>query len=82
MYAIHKVGLASAVALSALTFAVTAGSAAETVPQKHPAQNFCLEYEKGGVDCSFTSYAQCQESASGINAECFSNVFHRDDSAI
>jgi hypothetical protein len=33
--------------------------------------SFCLGYREGGVDCSFTSYAQCSASASGIDASCF-----------
>ncbi len=82
MYKIYKAGLASAVALSALAFVVMAGSPAEAAPQKHPGSNYCLEYNTGGNDCSFKTYEECQESASGLNAECFSNVFHRDDSVI
>jgi hypothetical protein len=31
---------------------------------------YCLEYNEGGTDCSFTSLAQCDATASGINAEC------------
>jgi hypothetical protein len=34
--------------------------------------SYCLGYREGGVDCSFTSYAQCSASASGIDASCFS----------
>ena len=33
--------------------------------------SYCLEYNQGGTDCSFTSLAQCNATASGINAECF-----------
>lgn len=32
--------------------------------------SYCIAYREGGVDCSFTSYAQCQASASGIDSAC------------
>ena len=31
---------------------------------------YCLAYNEGGTDCSFTSLAQCHATASGIGAEC------------
>jgi hypothetical protein len=31
---------------------------------------YCLTYNEGGTDCSFTSLAQCNATASGIGAEC------------
>jgi hypothetical protein len=31
---------------------------------------YCLEYDEGGTNCSFTSAAQCDASAAGIGAEC------------
>jgi hypothetical protein len=33
----------------------------------------------GGVDCSFTSYAQCLASASGTAAECFGKTVQDDE---
>jgi hypothetical protein len=30
---------------------------------------YCLSYGQGGTDCSFTSYAQCEATASGLTAE-------------
>ena len=35
-----------------------------------PPGHYCLSYDEGGTDCSFTSYAQCLATASGIDAEC------------
>jgi hypothetical protein len=35
------------------------------------AGSYCLEYNEGGTDCSFTSLSQCNETASGIGAECY-----------
>jgi Protein of unknown function (DUF3551) len=31
----------------------------------------CLSYNEGGSDCSFSSYAQCEATASGLGAECY-----------
>lgn len=33
--------------------------------------SYCIGYREGGVDCSFTSYAQCQATKAGIDAACF-----------
>jgi hypothetical protein len=35
-------------------------------------------YTLGGTDCSFTSYAQCEATASGEAAECYGDTV-RDD---
>jgi hypothetical protein len=37
-----------------------------------------MQYTLGGSDCSFTSYAQCEATASGEAAECYGNTV-RDD---
>ena len=34
-------------------------------------EHYCLSYDKGGTDCSFTGYPQCLETASGTPAECY-----------
>ena len=44
---------------------------------------FCINGDSfaggGGVgDCSFTSYAQCQASASGRAASCYSNPYYSE----
>jgi hypothetical protein len=41
----------------------------------------CLSYDEGGTDCSFTSYAQCLATASGIGAECYGDTFRDDEAA-
>jgi hypothetical protein len=33
-----------------------------------------MQYALGGTDCSFTSYAQCEATASGEAAECYGNI--------
>jgi len=43
-----------------------------------PPRHYCLSYDYGGTDCSFTSYAQCEATASGEAAECYGKTI-RDD---
>jgi len=49
--------------------AVTASAAAKTDLATPRGESFCLMGE-GEERCGFTSYAQCQASASGLGAEC------------
>jgi hypothetical protein len=75
---ISMIAVASAVALSAIAFiaAPEKANAGLIVPPGH----YCLTYDIGGSDCSFTSYAQCQATASGIDGECYGDTL-RDDQA-
>jgi hypothetical protein len=66
---IHKIATVSTIALSAYVFTATPGSA-----QRPPRRQYCLSYNAGGTDCSFTSYAQCEATASGQGAECYGNT--------
>jgi hypothetical protein len=68
MKTISMMAIASAIGFSAAVFAVTPG-AAKAAPIV-PAGHVRLEYDEGGMDCSFTSSAQCEATASGIGAEC------------
>jgi Protein of unknown function (DUF3551) len=77
MKTVHKLAMASAVAFSALAFAALAGSAAQAGPIT-PSGRYCMQYTLGGTDCGFTSYAQCEATASGEAAECYGNTL-RDD---
>lgn len=75
MKMISMMAIASAVALSVVAFDATgAANAGPIVPPGHD----CLEYDEGGTDCSFTSYAQCEATASGLAAECYAPA-GRDD---
>ena len=77
MTTVHKLATASAVAFSAFAFVALAGSAAQAGPITPPGK-YCLQYDYGGTDCSFTSYAECEATASGEPAECYGNTV-RDD---
>jgi hypothetical protein len=77
MKTVHKLATASAVAFSAFAFVALAGSPAQAAPITRPG-TYCMQYTLGGTDCSFTSYAQCEATASGEAAECYGNTV-RDD---
>jgi Protein of unknown function (DUF3551) len=61
--------------LSAIAFDAGAVKAGPIVPPGHD----CLEYAYGGTDCSFTSYAQCEATASGQAAECYGSAIPDDE---
>ena len=75
---ISMIAVVSAAALSALAFiaAPETANAGPIVPPGH----YCMTYDIGGSDCSFTSYTECQAAASGIDAECYGDTV-RDDRA-
>ena len=54
---IHKVAIARTVAFSALALVTMTGPTAQAGPIVPPGR-YCLSYDEGGTDCSFTSYAQ------------------------
>jgi hypothetical protein len=66
---IFMTAIASAVALSAIVFTATPGVAKGRTYRTSGAL-LPLSYDEDGTDCSFTSDAQCQATASGIGAEC------------
>jgi hypothetical protein len=69
--------VASAVTILLLALADASGSSAYAGPNV-PQGRYCLTYDVGGSDCSFTSYPECLATASGIDAECFGKTI-RDD---
>jgi hypothetical protein len=74
MKTISTTAIALVAALSAID-ATGAANAGPIVPQGHD----CLEYAEGGTDCSFTSYAQCEATASGLAAECYGSAVPDDE---
>jgi hypothetical protein len=68
-----------ALVFSALTFAAVMGAGAASALAAEPEGTYCLsDTEYSSRDCGFTSYAQCEQTASGIGADCSVNVF-RDE---
>lgn len=70
---------ASAIVSSALTFAAAMGAGAARASSAIPEGAYCLsETEYSSRDCGYTSYAQCEQTASGIGADCSDNVFRNE----
>ena len=67
MKTIGKIATASAVAFSALSFTATPGSADGMAPAIIPHGHYCASDTQAGIDCSFTSYAECKATASGLS---------------
>lgn len=66
---------ATVIALSVIAFGATDGAkAGPIVPPGHD----CIEYAEGGTNCSFTSYAQCEATVSGIAAECYASAVRNE----
>ncbi|MBR1147083.1 DUF3551 domain-containing protein [Bradyrhizobium sp. AUGA SZCCT0431] len=78
MKTIRNIAIASTIAFSTLVFAAVTASVAEAGPIVSPG-HYCLSYDEGGTDCSFTSYSQCLATASGIDAKCYGKTFRDDD---
>jgi Protein of unknown function (DUF3551) len=76
MSANFKLIAAAATASLFTTLVVTDWSAAAAPAPRH--STYCLSYSQGGRDCSFTSLAQCNATASGINAECSRDVLRTE----
>ncbi len=70
MTTFHRMITASAAAFSTLALVTLAGPSAQAETMARPG-TYCLSYGEGGTDCSFTSYAQCEATASGQTAECY-----------
>ena len=66
-----NVMMAAAIASSAFAFAAFASPAAAQAGPIVPQGQVCLSYAEGGTDCSFSTYSQCEATASGIDAECY-----------
>jgi len=75
MKTISMMATALVLALSAIALDAGAAKAGPIVPPGHD----CIEYDEGGTDCSFTSYAQCEATASGLAAECYGSAIPDDE---
>ena len=69
-----SIATATALTLSAIVFIAAPAKAGPIVPPGH----YCLAYDLGGSDCSFTSYAQCDATASAYAAECYGKTVFDD----
>lgn len=67
----------AAFAFLTVALATTAGSSVQAGPIVPPG-HYCMVWDTGGSDCSFTSYDQCLATASALDAECYGKTV-RDD---
>ena len=77
MTTIHTLAIGATIAFSALVLLPMTTSTAQAGPIV-PSGHYCLEYDEGGTDCSFTSYEQCLATANGIDAECYGKTVYDD----
>jgi hypothetical protein len=77
MTTVQKLAIASTIAFSALAFAAMTASTAQAGPIV-PSGHYCLSYDEGGTDCSFTNYEQCLATATGLAAECYGKTIQDD----
>ena len=61
-----------AIAIASAALVSTAALAAEPAPPPVSHGSYCLKiYGDGEKDCSFTSLAECNATASGLSADCY-----------
>lgn len=63
---------------ASFTFATIASSPVRAGPIV-PAGHYCMTWDIGGSDCSFTSYTQCLATASALDAECYGKTVRDDE---
>jgi hypothetical protein len=79
MKAICKQAAMSAVVFSMFAIVTPAGAAAAVASDGGPNDAYCIRGGTGSPWCGYATYAQCQESASGIGADCVANAFGEPD---
>ena len=77
MNEVCKTAIVTVFAFTAFTFTTITGSPVRAGPIVPPG-HYCMAWDIGGSDCSFTSYEQCLATASGLDAECYGKTA-RDD---
>jgi Protein of unknown function (DUF3551) len=79
MKAIYKQAAMSAVVFSMFAIFAPAGASAAVASGGGPNDAYCIRGGTGSPWCGYATYAQCQESASGIGADCVANAFGEQD---
>lgn len=77
MRSVHRNATIGGLAFTVVALTDAAGSSASAGPIVPPGR-YCMTWDIGGSDCSFTSYAQCLATAAGLDAECYGKT-DRDD---
>lgn len=81
MKAIYKVAAMSAVVFSTLAIVGTvgSGSAMAAASDGGPNDAYCLSNTESGSWCGYSTFTQCEESASGTGGDCMANVFGEEE---
>ncbi|MEH2483342.1 hypothetical protein V1282_006699 [Nitrobacteraceae bacterium AZCC 2146] len=82
MKAIYKVAAMTAAVFSTLAIVGTVGSGAAMAATSNGGPNdaYCLnDVQSGSPWCGYATFSQCEESASGIGADCVANVFREEN---
>jgi hypothetical protein len=74
-----KTMFVSAMVFSALTLAAATGTGAARAATESDGAYCLSDTEYSSRDCGFTSLAQCEQTASGIGADCSANVFGEEN---
>src|ERR1043166_7886781 len=83
MRKVHGNAIITGLAFVIIALADVAESPASAGPIVPPG-HYCMTWDIGGSDCSFTSYDQCLATAAGLDAECYGKTARddREDSTI
>jgi hypothetical protein len=83
MRTVHRNAIITGLAFAVLALTDAAGSSASAGPIV-PSGHYCMTWDIGGSDCSFTSYDQCLATAAGLDAECYGKTARddREDSTV
>jgi hypothetical protein len=81
MKAIFKMAAMSAVVFSTFAIVGTVGSGAAMAAVLDGAPNdaYCLSNTESGSWCGYSTFSQCEESASGTGGDCIANVTHDEE---
>jgi hypothetical protein len=76
MKTMFKMAAMSAVVFSTFAIVGTAGSGAAMAADLDGAPNdaYCLSNTESGSWCGYSTFSQCEESASGTGGDCVANV--------
>src|ERR1044072_5147097 len=77
MRTVHRHAILAGLAFAVLSLTDAAGSSASAGPIVPPG-HYCMTWDIGGSDCSFTSYDQCLATAAGLDAECYGKTARED----
>jgi hypothetical protein len=81
MKMMYKMAAMSAVVFSTLAIVGTVGSGAAVAAALDGGPNdaYCLRNTESGSWCGYSTFSQCEESASGTGGDCAANVFGEEE---